>query len=214
MKIVKFWQDYKTLLIPIFLVLVTLNFCSKMWQIEPPETTYLEQSSDEYVDNIQDGESHYYENEIKPKNNKKIINIIFIVIIIATVISYKYSKQITNALTLKRVLFKTFIYRNKQTKRVLMRIKVINNSQSSLTFFEPIIHFKKFNKVRQFKISTSLFPVTLTQGTSQEIVIDIEQFWEKIDDLKRFDYIGASIEESGGKTYRRWAKPKWLIFNS
>lgn len=214
MKIVNFWREHKTILISILIILVTLNVCSKMWQIDPPETTYLEQSTDNYVDNVQE-ELIHFENEIKQKErNKNIINIFFITILVITLISYRYSKQIRELLTIRRVLFKTFIYRSRETKRVLMRLKVVNNSEASITFSEPIIHFKKFKEVRQFKISTPLFPVTLTKGTSQEIVIDIEKFWEKIDDLKRFDYIGASIEEAGGKTYKKWAKPKWLIFNN
>lgn len=186
--------------------------CSKMWNIEKPETSYL-QEIESYENNNHDYSHNHIEHPETKEKSLNITNLIFVILLFSIFFYYGYTKQWFKNYKPKWVFFKTLIYRNKTNQRVLMRLTVVNNTNSSKTFLAPNIYFKKLNKTREFQIKTDVFPVTLTEGTSQEITIDIEQFWEKIDELKKFDSIGASIQEQGGKTYRTWAKPKWLIFN-
>ncbi|HBG86285.1 MAG TPA: hypothetical protein DDW62_01910 [Marinilabiliaceae bacterium] len=92
-----------------------------------------------------------------------------------------------------------------------MRISVYNNTSQSKTFSAPHLFFKRGKDTRNFAVKNELFPLTLPAGSSHSILIDVDQFWEKVAGLNLYNRIGASIETSTGESYRSLAIPKWLV---
>ncbi len=113
-----------------------------------------------------------------------------------------------------RVLFFVTPKRDSVTGRRLLRISIVNKTDDSLTFLPPNLIFRKWGKERKFRLKGSnqddMFPLTLTPGTSHHVVLDLEQFYEKIPGLKNSDRVGASVETTGQKEYRAFAWPQWL----
>jgi hypothetical protein len=100
------------------------------------------------------------------------------------------------------------------TGRKLLKISIVNKTQDGLTFMPPMVVFSKWGKERRFRLKGSdqddMFPLTLTPGTGHGIVIDLDQFYEKIPDLKGANRVGALVETSGEKEYKSFALPRWL----
>jgi hypothetical protein len=100
------------------------------------------------------------------------------------------------------------------TGRKLIRISIDNKTQDSVTFMPPMVVFSKWGKERRFRLKGSdqdeMFPLTLTPGTGHRVVIDLDQFYEKIPDLKGTNRVGASVKTTGEKEYKSFALPRWL----
>lgn len=113
-----------------------------------------------------------------------------------------------------RVKFKVTKGKDRVTRRDLLRIWIFNNTAEGLTFMPPMVVFRKGGKERRFRFRSSnqdeMFPLTLTPGTGHRVVLDLEQFFEKIPDLKGAGSIGATVETTDGKKYKDFALPAWL----
>jgi hypothetical protein len=74
--------------------------------------------------------------------------------------------------------------------------------------------FRKWQKERRFRFKVGkhdeVFPITLAPDTSHRVVLDLEQFFEKIPDLKGANRVGASVETTDDKQYRDFTMPMWL----
>lgn len=218
MKIAEFWKNNRTLIVSILGILIVLNYCARMWQPEEVSNTPLQNEEQFSPDRpIGDKRINSYEDSInkhiqpEPSQLDAIWQIIVTLALTGVLLYYGFTRGWYARFIPKWVAFSTPIYRDKLSKRLVMRITVANNTNESKTFLSPHIYFKKWQAVRKFNIKTAVFPMTLTPGTKQDIVIDIDQFWDKIPDLASFNRVGAFIEESNGKTYRTWARPKWFL---
>lgn len=113
-----------------------------------------------------------------------------------------------------RVVFFVTKGKDSVTGRRLLRISIINKTDEGLTFLPPYLIFRKWGKERKFRLKGSnqeeMFPLTLTSGTSHHVMLDLEQFYEKVPDLKSSNRVGASVETTGQKEYRAFAWPRWL----
>ena len=110
------------------------------------------------------------------------------------------------------VSFKMVLMENKINKRLLMRLTITNNSRKSETFNSPCLLFKNWSKSRKFVIKNDLFPLTLTPETMHTMMIDVQNFYDKVPDLGKFKWLGAEVETSVGKIYRSIAVPRWWVF--
>ena len=95
-----------------------------------------------------------------------------------------------------------------------MRLILSNTTTESKTFLGPQLLFKKLSEGRRFKIKSDDFPITLTSGTSHSLIIDIDQFYEKVAELEAFKRIGAEIDTTGGKVFRTMVVPRWWVFRN
>ena len=113
-----------------------------------------------------------------------------------------------------RVVFKVEGGKDRVTGRQLLKISVQNNTREGITFLSPMVIFRYWGKERRFRLRSSdqkdMFPLTLTGGTSHRLVIDLDHFYERLPELKKSNRVGAAIETTGGKSYKRFALPAWL----
>ncbi|MGQ1947457.1 hypothetical protein ACT3CD_10220 [Geofilum sp. OHC36d9] len=218
MRFSEFWMRNRTIIISALGLMVLLNFCGRMWAPKT-ETRPIPQSQITQLDNgsetqLKSYEELMYERSLKQpqsKNDGSFWQTVMTLAIIATLFYYGFTKGWLTRLMPKWVSFNTVFFRDRSTHRLLVRLSVANNTNDSQTFISPQLLFKRWTASRRFNIKSSVFPLTLTPGTRQEIVIDIDQFWEKIPDLKGFNRVGAMIQTSGGKTYKTFAWPKWIL---
>ncbi|WP_025006831.1 hypothetical protein [Marinilabilia salmonicolor] len=114
----------------------------------------------------------------------------------------------------QRVLFQVRKGRDSVTGRRILKIVIVNKTDEGLTFLPPNLVFRNWGKVRIFRLKGSnqedMFPLTLTPGTSHRLVLDLEQFYEKLPDLKNSNRVGASVETTDDKKYSAYALPSWL----
>lgn len=115
-----------------------------------------------------------------------------------------------------RVMFQASKSHDSVTGRRILKIVIVNKTDEGLTFLPPNLVFSKWGKERIFRLKGSnqedMFPLTLTPGTSHRLVLDLEQFYEKIPDLNSSNRVGASVETTDGKKYRSFALPSWLAW--
>jgi len=218
MKMADFWRNNRTLIVSILGILIILNYCARMWQ--PEDVSFVPLQDEEVYSterSLEDKRVDSYEDPIMNQNSPEpsqldaIWQIIVTLALTGVLLYYGFTRGWYARFIPKWVAFSTPVFRDKLSKRLVMRISVANNTAESRTFLSPQIYFKKGEEIRKFNIKTTVFPMTLTPGTKQEIVIDIDQFWDKIVDLKGFNRVGAFIEESNGKIHRTWARPKWFL---
>ena len=118
-----------------------------------------------------------------------------------------------------QVQLRVFKGKDKITGKNLLKVTIENKTRDALTFLPPMVVFKKWGKERRFRLKGSdqedMFPLTLTPGTGHRILLDMNQFFEKIPDLKKSNRVGAMVETSEGKTYKKFVWPRWinLFFN-
>jgi hypothetical protein len=115
-----------------------------------------------------------------------------------------------------RVMFSVVKGEDPVTGHRLLKISIVNKTDEGLTFLPPNLVFRKWGDERKFRLKGNsqedMFPLTLTPGTSHRVVLDLEQFYEKIPDLKSSNRVGASVETTGQKIYRAFAWPRWITW--
>jgi hypothetical protein len=113
-----------------------------------------------------------------------------------------------------RVMLQVVKGRDSVSGRRVLKISIFNKSAEGITFLPPYLVFRRWGKERKFRLKGSnqedMFPLTLTPGTSHRLVLDLDQFYEKLPDLKNSNRVGASVETTGQKEYRSFALPGWL----
>lgn len=112
------------------------------------------------------------------------------------------------------VNFRVFKGKDNVTGRRLLKISIENKTREALTFLPPMLVFSNWGKERRFRLKGSnqeeMFPLTLTPDTGHRVVLDLDQFYEKIPDLRKANRVGAMVETTEGKTYKKFALPGWL----
>lgn len=214
MKMADFWKNNRTLIVSILGILLLLNYCARMWQ--PEDVSFVPLHDEEVYSterSVEDKRVESYEDRIRKQTPPEtsqfdaIWQIVVTLSLTGVLLYYGFTRGWYARFIPTWVAFSTSVFRDKLSKRLVMRITVANNTHESKTFLSPHIFFKKWQEIRKFNIKTSVFPMMLTPGTKQDIVIDIDQFWDKIPDLKGFGRVGAFIKESNGKVHRTWARP-------
>ena len=144
------------------------------------------------------------------RNSLFVFAVFFIGLILVSY--YVYKKGLFSAIMPQWVRFNIVLYKDRKTGRLLLKFFVFNSTNESKTFMHPQVFFKRGKIRRFFRLKNDTFPLTLTPGTGHSIVIDIEQFWDKVPDLKGFNKVGAIIDTNQGITYRTFAYPRWFVF--
>ncbi|PWE00551.1 hypothetical protein DDZ16_05715 [Marinilabilia rubra] len=113
-----------------------------------------------------------------------------------------------------KVHLKVFKSKDKITGKNLVKVSIENNTRDGLTFLPPQLVFKSWGNERRFRLKGSnqedMFPLTLTPGTGHRLVLDLDQFYEKIPDLRKANRVGAMVETTDGKIYKKFLLPGWV----
>jgi hypothetical protein len=115
-----------------------------------------------------------------------------------------------------KVHLRVFRGKDKITGKALLKISIENKTTEGLTFQPPQLVFKNWGNERRFRLKGSnqedMFPLTLTPGTGHKLVLDLNQFYEKIPDLKKANRVGAMVETTDGNSYKKFVLPRWINF--
>jgi hypothetical protein len=116
----------------------------------------------------------------------------------------------------RQLMVRTRLYRLAMNGRLTLQILVINTRKESHTIDAPLIEFMRIGSVKAFKIKPAegdvLFPITLTPGTSHQITIDIQQFYERVDSIRSHGWLRVTVPTlpSGHRRsfpkYTRWVR--------
>ncbi|MCU4176263.1 hypothetical protein [Carboxylicivirga sp. N1Y90] len=145
--------------------------------------------------------------DIKPQQNPSL-NSIFILVIFGLLFY----------IAMKRGLFKKFapsiVWVTLGLKRLnnqrLAKIGIVNQTKESKTFQAPVIVFAGIGqKTKRFKLKTNLnsvFPLTLTPGTSHQLTINIDQFRTKANLTNSYKLVKIEVESDGVKEHSSFWK--------
>ncbi len=222
----RFWRKYGNLILGGLFLLFIINYCAQQ-----PSTSNGSQSPVERIENgeqqqVEDnnGDLKSLEELIREKQQENSqrgpgsLFTVFLLLLLGVGIVWLARQKFVQDLKKKwfpgRVHFKVRRAKDKKTERRLIRISIENRTSEGLTFLPPMVVFKKGRNERRFRFKPGkqedFFPLTLTPGTGHRVVLDLEQFYEKIPDLKKTSRVGASVETSDGKEYKDFALPIWL----
>ncbi|NPA36226.1 MAG: hypothetical protein GXO47_05200 [Chlorobi bacterium] len=106
----------------------------------------------------------------------------------------------------QKVSVRSKLIKKKETGETLLTIEIINKTKDSITFEPPVLTFKRFSKTRSFKIKgndgVSLFPLTLTPGTSHKLTINIDRMKNNIPELQKYKNIYVTVKTDTGKIHQ------------
>lgn len=218
-KLMAFWQRNKLFIISVFGFFFVMNWCGRMMM--PPAS----QKPVEVVAPVV-GDHVHEEGVPRLKTYEEIMNdtslgserdsgsfFLFVMLLTALLLIgyYAYKKGWLSTIIPQWVRMSTRLYYDRKSGRLLLKLFIYNNTAESKTFMQPQLFFKKWGATRSFVIKNETFPLTLTPGTGHSMVMDVEQFWDKVPDLEGFSRVGASIETTFGKHYRTMAFPRWFV---
>ncbi len=218
-KLVAFWRRNRLFIISIFGFFFVMNWCGRI-MMPPPSQKAVETVTPvvepkEYKDGVPRLETYEELMTDKSIRTQRDSGSFFLFVMLLTALLligyYAYKKGWLSTLIPQWVRFSMGLYFDRKTGRLLLKLFVYNNTAESKTFMQPQLFFRKWGATRLFRIKNAAFPLTLTPGTGHSIVIDVEQFWDKVPDLKEFKRVGASIDTTFGKNYRTMAYPRWFV---
>lgn len=218
-KILDFWKRNSTFILTVLGFLFFMDFCGRMIM---PKHQIVNQQAPELHNNIADsnisgkGLKSYEEimmaRSVNQKSKLPLLSSLIALLAVGAAGYYVYKKGYLKKIIPGSIGFKAILLREKQSKRLLMRINLSNTTHETQTFLPPYVLFKKSSEVRRFRLKSDDFPLSLTPGTKHTMVIDIEQFVGRIPELKKFNRIGAVIDTTSGKIFKSDALPRWLVF--
>ena len=221
----KFWRKYGNFILMGLFFMFLINLCHRP---TPNRTSQREESRQEAVrDTASDGDGtslksleelmreRQAEQEQQPGGGFFSTFVLLLLgVAIVWVARQKWAQAMWEQWFPGKVKFRVNKVKDRVTGRKLLRISIENKTREGLTFLPPMIVFSSWGKERRFRIrgnnQDEMFPLTLTPGTGHRVVMDLEQFFEKIPDLKGANRIGAVIETTDGKRYKKFVLPRWL----
>ncbi|MGQ1785195.1 MULTISPECIES: hypothetical protein [unclassified Saccharicrinis] len=114
------------------------------------------------------------------------------------------------------VIFKVDHYKQKNTGNLILKVFLINKTNTSISFNNPTLAFFKGKKKREFVIKNiggqNYFPITLTPGTGHKFNIDAQKFYSKVEGLEQYKTLRMEITNTTGTSYKSMKWPVWLTF--
>lgn len=152
------------------------------------------------------------ENRPAPQTHPLFVYFLLVVMVLLVYVAQrrKWFEKLVPGMVLLRIR----IYKSPH-KRRMMQIWFMNTSETSQTFDEPVVEFMKYNAVKAFKIKVAdevlSFPITLTRQTAHKIIIDLDQFYDRIPELKSFQWVRVRMKLNGTKNRKTFPKlVKWF----
>lgn len=220
-RFIEFWKRNSTFIITILVFLFFMDYCGRIiFPGSRSRTTEheIERTLDYSPNALSKGLKSYdeiiMERNAGKKTNWPLLSWLTAATIVGFAGYFAHRKGWLKELIPGRVSFDATLLKDKMSGRLLMRLILSNTTTESQTFLGPQLLFKKLSEARRFKIKSDDFPITLTSGTSHSLIIDIDQFYEKVADLEAFKRIGAEIDTTGGKVFRTMVVPRWWVFRN
>ncbi|MGM0375360.1 MAG: hypothetical protein ACQEQ0_01120 [Bacteroidota bacterium] len=218
----KFWRKYGNYILIGLFFLFVINLCHRPSpnRTSSPEETQQESVQDTTEDDryLKSYEELMRERQSEQKQRPGSFLSTFVLLLLGVAIVWiarqKWAQSMWQQWFPGKVKFRVRKGKDRVTGRKLLRISIENKTREGLTFLPPNVIFSSWGKERRFRIrgnnQDEMFPLTLTPGTGQRVVLDLDQFYEKIPDLKGANRVGASIETTDGKRYKKFVLPPWL----
>lgn len=213
-RLLEFWKRNSTFILIILAFLFFMDFCGRI--IIPQSENVTKKTTSQEVITIkpdQGGLKSYeeivMERKLSDKGNGVLLSWLAALSVVVIAGYYTHQKGWLKKFFPGKVAFSSVLLKEKGSKRLLMRLSLSNTTSESKTFLMPHLLFTKSSEVRRFKLKSEDFPLTLTSGTSHTMVIDIEQFWEKVPGLAKFSRIGAEINTTTDEVFTSDNHHKW-----
>lgn len=219
----KFWRKYGNLILGGLFFLFIISYCNRQPVTDQQTSSKQEEAVSEskpenerYLKNYEELVRDRYSNEESQGPNSFFLMLLLLMLGVGVVwlARQPWLQVWWRRLFPGRVKFKVTKGRDKMTGRDLLKISIYNNTAEGLTFLSPNVVFSRWGQERRFRLRSSdqedMFPLTLTAGTGHRVVLDLEQFYEKLPELKQFNRVGATVETTDGKKYKKFALPPWL----
>lgn len=114
----------------------------------------------------------------------------------------------------KVVIFKVNHFKSKTNGNLILKVFLINKTNTSISFNNPTLCFFKGSSKREFIIKNiggqNYFPITLTPGTGHKFNIDAQKFYDNVDGLNRYRTLRMEINSTTGTKYKSMKWPAWL----
>ena len=211
----EFWHKNRNFVLVLFAGLFLLVLCNRVLTTDTdsekkePAGTVVTEDSQYRPLSLEEIEK--YKETKSRSNDNSFIRILVLAMALILFVKFGFKKGWFAYLMPQVVHFKASLRRSRKTGRLLMRISFFNNTPQSKTFNAPHVFFKKGAKIRNFVLRNEYFPLTLPSGSSHIMLIDVEQFWDKVAGLEHYKRVGASIETTTGERFRSLSLPRWLV---
>lgn len=219
----KFWRKYGNFILIALFFLILSSYCNRQTTTrsvapqtqEEQEKDSVSGKDDQHLKSLEElMRDRRSEQESRPGGFLTTLVLLLMGVAVVWLVRQKWMQALFQQWFPGRVHFRVSKGKDRVTGRKLMRIAIENNTREGLTFMAPMIVFSKWGKERRFRIRGSnqeeSFPLTLTPGTGHRLLLDLDQFYEKIPDLKDSTRVGASIETTDGKKFKKFVWPRWL----
>lgn len=190
-----------------------LQICSKGAQtpVRSVEPQFEEITQNTPGEEVAPNEEVENEQAPKPANDMKTL-LIMAALILAFFVARRYGWL--DKLYPKVVIFKVNHYKSKTNGNLILKVFLINKTNTSISFNNPTLCFFKGSKKREFTIKNiggqNYFPITLTPGTGHKFNIDAQKFYDKVDGLTKYRTLRMEINSTTGTNYKSMKWPAWL----
>ncbi|MBN2166989.1 MAG: hypothetical protein JW717_11980 [Marinilabiliaceae bacterium] len=151
------------------------------------------------------------EDDKSPMSNQWLQYLVMVGLVLFVFVAQRrgWFEKIMPALILVRIK----IYKHRSSKRRMLQIFFLNTTKSGQTFDAPVVEFVKPGSVKSYRINVNnnpySFPITLANNTSHKVVIDLEQFYEKIIELKSYRWVRVKVMVNGTVVKKTLLKFVW-----
>ncbi len=116
----------------------------------------------------------------------------------------------------KVVIFKVNHHKSKTNGNLILKVFLINKTNTSISFNNPTLCFFKGSNKREFIIKNiggqNYFPITLAPGTGHKFNIDTQKFYDSVEGLTKYKTLRMEINSTTGTKYKSAKWPAWLTF--
>ncbi|MFO8000816.1 MAG: hypothetical protein R6U46_06195 [Marinilabilia sp.] len=219
----RFWRKNKNIVLTGLFFLFLISYCNQQAPRQTQQPQEQEETASDTLSDSDDRSLKSFEQLMEERRSQQkkrpggfftVFLLLMIGVGLVWVARQPWWQRIWRQWFPGRVQFRVSKGKDRVTGRQLLKISIVNKTREGLTFMPPMIVFSKWGKERRFRLRGSdqekMFPLTLTPGTGHRVVLDLDQFYEKVSDLKGANRVGAGIETTDGKRYKKFALPPWL----
>jgi hypothetical protein len=208
-QIVAFYKKNKLLIWGALIILVLLKWCQYQ-----ADTKYRQTPPSERIVNNPNPQPmpELPASEPQPQSNPWLPYFILVGMTLIVYIAQKrgWIEKIAPSIFLLRV--KLF----KQNNRQMMRISFLNYSKHTNDVESPVVEFIKPGQIKAFRIKVAdnemSFPISLTRQTSHVMLIDLDRFYERVPELKKFHWVRVTTTLNANKVKRTFPRLVWSSF--
>jgi hypothetical protein len=205
---IAFIKKHRILILGTLVVLIILQWCQYQ------ANTKYRQNAPHYSQSIrvEEPQSQSAPEQEEPQGNPWLPYFILVGMVVVVYVAQKQGwmeKLVPGRMSIRAKLFK-------QNNRQMLRIYFLNTSQNSHDVDAPVVEFMRAGEQKAFRLKVNdndiSFPITLTQRTSHLMVIDLQQFYERIPDLKKFYWIRIKATIDSNTVQKTFPMPVWSAF--